>query len=158
MNFKPAQFESFCKYPNPDIKCVVLFGTNEGAMTMLQKKCVEAICGTTDDPFRYAILEMDDISKDGGEIYAEFHAQSLMGGRRIIVVKNADNNLTPLLKSIHQLIFDKLTYSVRHAFNPDLCHFTHNVGIKLIIVIPHTVTGGFFYVQRLKPARGQTTS
>ena len=100
MNFKPTQFENFCKYPNPDIKCVVLFGTNEGAMTLLQKKCVEAVCGTTNDPFRYTTMEMDDVSKDGGEIYAEFHAQSLMGGRRVIVVRNADNNLTNLLKSM----------------------------------------------------------
>lgn len=100
MNYKPAQLESFCSNPSPDIKCVILFGTNEGEIATLQKKCAEAICESIDDAFRYQALEMENISKDGGEVYAEFHAQSLMGGRRVVVVKNADNNLAPLLKKI----------------------------------------------------------
>ena len=99
MNFKPAQFENFCKHPNPDIKCVILFGTNEGAVATLHKQCVEAVCGGTDDAFHYVLLDMENISKDGGEIYAEFYAQSLMGGRRVVAVKNADNNLTAFLKN-----------------------------------------------------------
>ncbi|MBP5353496.1 MAG: DNA polymerase III subunit delta [Alphaproteobacteria bacterium] len=100
MNFKPAQIESFCRNPNPDVKCIVLFGNNEGAIAMLQKKCAEAVCGDVNDAFRYAALEMDDVSKDGGEVYAEFHAQSLMGGRRAVVVKNADNNLAAFHKNM----------------------------------------------------------
>lgn len=100
MNFKPAQLESFCKNPDLAVKCIVLYGNNEGEISMLRKKCVEAVCGSTDDAFHYCPLQMEDISKDGGEVYAEFHSQSLMGGRRVIVVQNADNNLTPLLKKM----------------------------------------------------------
>lgn len=100
MNFKQAQLESFCKNPNPEIKCVILFGSNEGTIALLQKKCAEAVCGDVQDAFRYAALEMSEISKDGQEIYAEYYAQSLMGGRRSIVVKNADNNLAAVLKNM----------------------------------------------------------
>lgn len=100
MNFKQAQIENFCKNPNPDVKCVVLFGSNEGTIAMLQKKCAEAICGDVQDAFRYASLEMSEISKEGQEIYAEYYAQSLMGGRRAVVVKNADNNLASVLKNL----------------------------------------------------------
>lgn len=100
MNFKPVQFESFCKHPNSDVKCVILFGTNEGEITLLHKKCTEAICGSTEDAFHYVMLNMDDVSKDGSEVYAEFYAQSLMSGRRVIAIKNADNNLAPLLKNM----------------------------------------------------------
>ena len=100
MNFKPAQLESFCKNPNPDVKCVVLFGNNEGTIAMLQKKCAEAVCENIQDAFRCATLEMSEISKDGQEIYAEFYAQSLMGGRRAVIVKNADNNLAAVLKNL----------------------------------------------------------
>lgn len=100
MNFKPAQLENFCLNPSPKVKCVILFGTNEGEIATLQKKCAEAVCGSTDDAFRYSALEMENISKDGGEVYAEYHAQSLMGGRRAVVVKNADNNLAQLLKKM----------------------------------------------------------
>lgn len=100
MNFKPAQLESFLRQPDPKVKCIVLFGTNEGAISDLQKKCAEAACGSTDDAFRYAQLEMENISKDGREIYAEFCAQSLMGGRRAVVVKNADNGLSDFVKKL----------------------------------------------------------
>ena len=100
MNFKAAQFENFCTHPDQAVKCVVLFGPNEGEIATLLQKCVKAICGDINDSFNFAQLDMDAISKDGGEIYAEYHAQSLMGGRRIIVVKNADNSLTPFLKDM----------------------------------------------------------
>ena len=100
MNFKPAQLESFCKSPDTAVKCIVLFGNNEGEISMLQKKCAEAVCGSVDDAFRYSLLQMENVSKDGAEIYAEFHAQSMMGGRRAIEVQGADNNLTPMLKKM----------------------------------------------------------
>lgn len=100
MNFKQAQLESFCKNPNLDVKCVILFGSNEGTIALLLKKCTEAVCGSVQDAFRYASLDMSEISKDGQEIYAEYYAQSLMGGRRSIVVKNADNNLAAVLKNM----------------------------------------------------------
>lgn len=122
MNFKPAQFESFCKSPDPAVKCVVLFGNNEGEMSMLQKKCAEAVCGSTDDAFCYSVLQMDNVAKDGGEVYAEFHAQSLMGGRRVIVVQGADNSLTPMLKAMlpetpseNLLILNSSTYNTKSA-------------------------------------------
>ena len=90
MNFKPAQLDSFFKNPNPDVKCVILFGNNEGTIAMLQKKCAEAVCENIQDAFRCASLEMSEISKDGQEIYAEYYAQSLMGGRRAVIVRNGD--------------------------------------------------------------------
>ena len=100
MNFKQAQLESFCKNPNPEVKCVVLFGSNEGTIAMLQKKCAEAVCGDVQDAFRYVLLQISQVSKDGQDIYADSYAQSLMGGRRAVVVKNADNNLAAVLKNI----------------------------------------------------------
>ena len=100
MNIKPLQLMNFCKNPNTDVKCIILFGNNEGEISTWQKKCAEAVCGSIDDAFRYCALDMNNISKDCGEVYAEFHAQSLMGGRRAIVVKNADNNITALIKSM----------------------------------------------------------
>ncbi|MCQ2734328.1 MAG: DNA polymerase III subunit delta [Alphaproteobacteria bacterium] len=100
MNFKSAQFENFCMHPDSAVKCVVLFGPNDGEIATLLGKCVKSICGDANDSFNCSQLDMDTISKDGGEIYAEFHAQSLMGGRRVIVVKNADNTLAPFLKDM----------------------------------------------------------
>lgn len=100
MNFKPAQIESFCKNPDSAVKCIVFFGNNEGEMSLLQKKCAEAVCGSTEDAFRYTVLQMENIAKDGREVYAEFHAQSLFGGRRVVAVQNADANLALAVKKM----------------------------------------------------------
>ena len=100
MNIKPAQLASFCQNPNPEIKCIILFGTNEGLINEWQNKCATAVCNDINDGFRYCSFEMEEISKDSGVLYGEYHAQSLMGGRRTVVVKNADNSLYQALKSM----------------------------------------------------------
>lgn len=100
MNIKPAQLVLFCKNPNPAIRCIVLFGSNEGLINELQNKCVETVCGGMQDAFNYALLEMGQISKDGGELYAEYNAQSLMGGRRVVVLKDADNAVASTIKAL----------------------------------------------------------
>lgn len=100
MNIKPVQLASFCRNPNPDIKCIILFGTNEGLINEWQNKCATAVCEDINDAFRYRSFEMEQISSDGGEVYGEYHAQSLMGGRRAVVIKNADNNLYPIIKNM----------------------------------------------------------
>ena len=43
---------------------------------------------------------MADVSADAGALYAEFNAQSLMGGRRVTVIKDATNLLTKPLKEL----------------------------------------------------------
>ena len=100
MNIKPAQLASFCRNPDTKIKCIVIFGTNEGLINEWQNKCAIAVCEDINDAFRYCSFEMEQISAGGGELYGEYHAQSLMGGRRAVVVKNADNNIYPIIKSI----------------------------------------------------------
>ncbi|MBR1398804.1 MAG: DNA polymerase III subunit delta [Alphaproteobacteria bacterium] len=100
MNIKPAQLSSFCTNPNPSVKCIVLFGTNEGLISEWQNKCAVAVCDDTGDAFRFTQFDAEDISKDGNELYGEYHAQSLMGGRRVVVVKNADAKIADILKKM----------------------------------------------------------
>lgn len=109
MNFKQEQLDGFIKNPDSKVKCLILFGTNEGAIAEWQKKCAESVCSSVEDAFRYAQIDMANVSKDGREIYAEFCAQSLMGGRRAIVVKNAENSLAAFVKNlIEQTTSDNL--------------------------------------------------
>lgn len=118
MNFRPLQLESFCKNPNPQIKCIVLFGNNEGAISLWSKKCAETVCGNIDDAFHCSTLHMENIGKDSGEVYAEFYAQSLLGGRRVVIVKDADNNLTDFVKkNIPNSKSDNLLLLTSSAYN-----------------------------------------
>ena len=102
MNYKQTDIEHFIKKADPNIKCVLLFGTNEGMIADLSKQVAEAVCSDLSDAFRVAYLQMEAIEKDVGLLYGEYNAASLMGGRRVIIIKDANNNLTKPLKDLFE--------------------------------------------------------
>ena len=50
------------------------------------------------DPFQVVYLNGSDVNADPGTLFSEYTSQSLMGGRRVIIIKDADNNLTKHFK------------------------------------------------------------
>ena len=54
MNFRQTDIESFLKKPNPQIKCVVIYGTNEGMIADYTKRFATAVCPDLTDAFRVA--------------------------------------------------------------------------------------------------------
>ena len=94
MNIKPEQVEGILKSLPPQIRGVVIYGSNEGMISTLSQQFVKAVSPDVYDAFHVSYLEMSDISSDVGTLYAEYNAQSLMGGRRVVVIKEATNLLT----------------------------------------------------------------
>lgn len=102
MNFKESDIARFLRTPDTNIKCVVLFGSNEGMIADLAQKFAMSVCEDLNDAFRVTTLLMDELEKDFGVLYGEYNAVSLMGGRRVVFIKNANNNLTKPLKELMQ--------------------------------------------------------
>lgn len=100
MNIKPEQVENIVKKLSPTIRGVVIYGSNEGMISTLYQQFIRAISDDIYDAFHVSYLEMSDISADVGALYAEFNAQSLMGGRRVVVIKEATNLLTKPLREL----------------------------------------------------------
>jgi len=100
MNFKPADISRYLKNPDLSIKCVLVFGTNEGMIADYVKQFALAVCPDLNDAFRVCELSMDRLEKDMGLLYGEYNARSLIGGRRVVIIRNADNNLTAVLKNL----------------------------------------------------------
>lgn len=100
MNIKPEQVEGLVKALNPALRGVVIYGSNEGMISTLSQQFIKAVSPDIYDAFHVSYLEMADISADIGALYAEFNAQSLMGGRRVVVIKEATNLLTKPLKEL----------------------------------------------------------
>ena len=80
MNIKPEQVEGILKSLPPQIRGVVIYGSNEGMISTLSQQFVKAVSPDVYDAFHVSYLEMSDISSDMGTLYAEYNAQSLMGG------------------------------------------------------------------------------
>ena len=100
MDFKQRDIDQFFKKPDKNIRCVVLFGSNEGMIADLAQKFALTVCNDLDDAFLVSTFQMDALEKDFGLLFGEYNAASLIGGRRIVFVKNANNNLTKPLKEL----------------------------------------------------------
>lgn len=100
MIYKPAQIDSYIKRPNSTIKAFLLYGQNEGLIAEYSKKLILTVSKDPHDPFSVAYLAWDDIKNDIGELSSEYNSRSLMGNRRVIILRDADNNLTKPLNEI----------------------------------------------------------
>ena len=100
MIYKAAQIEKYLKHGDTTVKVFVVYGSNEGLAAEYVKKLTATICPDLYDPFCAVYLNCGDIISDPGLLFSEYTSRSLMGGRRVIVVKDADNNLTKHLKTM----------------------------------------------------------
>lgn len=100
MNIKPEQVDGLLKSLPSNIRGVVIYGSNEGMIATLSQQFIRAVSLDIYDAFHVSYLDMAVVSGDIGALYAEFNAQSLMGGRRVVVIKDATNVLTKPLKEL----------------------------------------------------------
>lgn len=102
MIYKQAQIEKYLKKPEASIKSFVVYGTNDGLVNEYVKKLVQTVSTDLYDPFSVVYLNGSDVNAEISTLFAEYSSQSLMGGRRVIVIKDADNNLTKHLKTMFE--------------------------------------------------------
>lgn len=98
MIYKQAQIEKYLKKPEPEIKAFVIYGGNDGLVAEYVKSLTLTVSKDLYDPFQVVYFNGSDITAEPANLFAEYTARSLMGGRRVIVIKDADNNLTKHLK------------------------------------------------------------
>jgi len=102
--YKQAQIDCFLKKPDNSLKCVVVYGTNDGLVAEYVRKFTQAIVPDINDAFQVSVLLWDNISNETGALAGEYGAQSLMGGRRVVVVREVDNNITKPLKTMLETV------------------------------------------------------
>ena len=100
MIYKQAQIEKYLKKPDLAVKAFVVYGSNDGLVNEYVKKLIQTVSKDLYDPFAVVYFNCADVLADIGSMFAEYTSRSLMGGRRVIVVKDADNNLTKHLKTM----------------------------------------------------------
>lgn len=100
MIYKQVQIDKYLRKPDNVLKCVVIYGTNDGLVAEYIKNFAKAIVPDINDAFQVANLLWENVSGDFGVIAGEYGAQSLMGGRRVVIVRDVDNNITKHLKSL----------------------------------------------------------
>lgn len=100
MIFKSVQVDGFVKKPDEKIRAVLVYGSNDGLRRDTVKRLAAAVCPDLNDPFRAAELAGGDLAADIGALYGEFNGQSLTGGRRVVIVNDAGNDLTKAIRKM----------------------------------------------------------
>ena len=91
-------FEAFVKSGAKTLRAVLIYGQDDGLIEESRVKAARAVVDDLKDPFRVVWLTSAQIKEDISALSAEANALSLMGGRRVIMVRGADNTLTSALK------------------------------------------------------------
>lgn len=96
MKLPPGRVESFLKRPDPEICAVLLYGPDAGLVRERADAAARAVCPDLRDPFRVADLTAAALGGDPARLADEAAQISLMGGRRVVRVREAADALAPL--------------------------------------------------------------
>lgn len=94
MKIRPQDASTFCAAPPPNIAAILLYGADEGHIRERAQAAVKAITGDLNDPFRVAELTATALKADPARLADELGAQSLMGGRRVVWLRDGSDSHT----------------------------------------------------------------
>lgn len=90
--------DAFVNRPNPAARVCLVYGPDQGLVRERAKKIAQSAVPDLSDPFNVVTLTAAQLIDDPARLADEAFAQSLMGGNRLLIVKDASDSLSPLFK------------------------------------------------------------
>ena len=103
MKITPAQIERFLRSPDPKTPVVMIYGPDEGLVRERSASLIQSVLDDPNDPFRLSDLAADQVKSDPAILVDEARALCLMGGRRVVRVRQAGDALRAACKSLLEL-------------------------------------------------------
>jgi DNA polymerase-3 subunit delta len=95
-----AQIERFLRTPDPKAMAVLVYGPDDGLVRERVERLVGAVLDDPKDPFRLSELSGDGVRSDPARLVDEARALCLVGGRRVVRVRQAGDQATPAVRSL----------------------------------------------------------
>lgn len=89
MKIDARSADAFLRKPDPAIRAVLVYGPDEGLIRERADRLVAGVVSTPDDPFLVTELTGDAIAGDPARLFDEAAAISMIGGRRVVRVRDA---------------------------------------------------------------------
>lgn len=103
MKITPYQIENYIqKIANEKIAGCLVFGPEASLVNYRFNIIAKKIAADLSDPFLVANLSKERIAEDRGILLDEFFAMSMLGGRRLIMVRDGDAKVADALKSLFE--------------------------------------------------------
>lgn len=100
MKIDTRAIEGFLRKPDPKIRAVLFFGPDEGLVSERATIVAKTACPDLADPFRAVELTMPQLRDDAALLADEFAAMSLTGGRRVVRVRPAGEEIVPAVENL----------------------------------------------------------
>ena len=98
MKIAPAQQENFIKNPG-DCRAFLLYGPDEGQSRTQSRQLITHFLGAKYDPMDMTEITSDQLSEDPARLSDELGSFSLMGGDRLVVIRQASNDDAKLIEA-----------------------------------------------------------
>lgn len=101
--------EPFLAKPEAQCRAVLLYGPDAGLVRERADRIKKTVMAGNDDPFAYVEIEEGRLLEDPARLADELSAISLMGGKRLIMVRDAADKMTKIIEGVtglfHQDVF-----------------------------------------------------
>jgi DNA polymerase-3 subunit delta len=100
VKLQAAQIERFLQQPDPRTPVVLLFGPDEGLIRERAIRLLGTVLEDPNDPFRLSEFQGDQIRSDPALLADEARALCLVGGRRVVRVRQGGDLVTAATKTL----------------------------------------------------------
>ncbi len=102
MKVPNGRLDAFCKNPDAGVRAVLVYGPDAGLVRERAELLGRSVLPDLDDPFRVSVLSGKAIIDDPPRLAEEALAQSLIGGRRLVRVRDAGDGAAPAFARVLQ--------------------------------------------------------
>lgn len=92
--------ERFLKAPDAAVAALLLYGPDAGLVRERAEALTRAVAGSLDDPFQISLIEAAQLRDDPARLADEALQLSLIGGRRVLRLREAGDAAAPLLEAL----------------------------------------------------------
>ena len=99
MKITGSQLKSFINQPNPEVVSILLYGPDKGLVREHALTLGKHIVDDLKDPFRVVEIQGNDLKNNPTRLTDETKAIAPDGGRRLVRVKNVNDNITKIFSA-----------------------------------------------------------
>jgi DNA polymerase-3 subunit delta len=99
MKIAPKAVEAFLAAPDREYRAVLLYGPDSGLARDRAKRMAAAVLSGNDDPLALLDITEATLTEDPARLADELSAISMLGGKRVIMVRDAADKTTKIVES-----------------------------------------------------------
>jgi DNA polymerase-3 subunit delta len=95
-----GRVDGFLARPDPAVATVLLYGPDAGLVAERARRLGRSVVQALDDPFRVSELAADELRDAPGRLVEEAQALCMLGGRRLVRVRDAGDGIAAAVKDL----------------------------------------------------------